>query len=288
LTNGTLELANHPARLELLVKADGTPDTLRALRELAKGSIRESFLVALAEVGDANDLARLLEVTTFTDQSGAKTIHRHAVHARVLTAIAESSRVRNLRPSGNVTQAVRPLLTQSDEAVRTAALRLAGQWKLTDLQPEVLRQAQSGVNAAPDRLAAIEALPPLGGDTAMTALKSFAESWQPEAVRVAAISSLAVLDLSEAAARAADALGEERGESLAAPLISAFLKRRDGARALAAALKAHGPRRDAARLALRQMQALGREDKALAKCFPRLRRWAANRCARHRKLWPGW
>jgi putative heme-binding domain-containing protein len=50
---------------------------------------------------------------------------------------------------------------------------------------------------------------------------------------------------------------------LAAPLTSAFLKRRDGARALAVALMAHPPRRDAARLALRQMQAVGREDKGL-------------------------
>jgi putative heme-binding domain-containing protein len=208
-------------------------------------------------------------MTTFTEPAGAKTIYRHAAHARVLAAMAESSRVRNLRPSGDLTQAVRRLLDQSDETVRVVALRLAAQWKLTGLQPEVLRLAQAAANLAPDRLAAIEALPGLGGDGSGMALKSLAESSQPAAVRVAAISSFAVLEPTQAAALAADALAEHGGDSLAAPLTSAFLKRRDGARALTIALTARPPRRDAARLALRQMQAVGREDKALVDVLSR-------------------
>src|SRR6185295_12738795 len=98
---GKLDLANKAARLEMLIRADGTPDTLKTVRELVDSSAvasnqRESFLSLLAEVGDANDLARLLDARTFTSAAG----HDAAQHARVLAALARATRVRNVRPAG--------------------------------------------------------------------------------------------------------------------------------------------------------------------------------------------
>src|SRR5205823_4243085 len=66
--SGTLNLENKLSRLGLLVRADGTPDTLRIVRGLLKSSrlepaAREAYLEILADHGDATDLANLLQLS---------------------------------------------------------------------------------------------------------------------------------------------------------------------------------------------------------------------------------
>jgi len=133
---GNLNLENKPARLGLLIRADGTADTLQTVRELVDSSTatsarRESFLTLLAEVGDANDLARLLDAKTFTSAAG----HDVAQHARVLATLAPAARVRNVRPAGDASAALLALWQVStNDSLRVAVLHLATQWKLTALK----------------------------------------------------------------------------------------------------------------------------------------------------------
>src|SRR5262249_51179964 len=59
---GRLTLENKLSRLSLLIRADGTADTLNGLRQLLNSPTvtsaqRENFLDLVAEVGDAHDLS---------------------------------------------------------------------------------------------------------------------------------------------------------------------------------------------------------------------------------------
>src|SRR4029077_10001406 len=96
---------------------------------------RESFLSLLAEVGDANDLARLLDARTFTFAAG----HDAGQHARVLAALARPARVRIIRPAGDASAALFTLCQPgTNDSLRVVVLQLARQWKLEALKGEAL------------------------------------------------------------------------------------------------------------------------------------------------------
>jgi len=260
LTNGTLELASHPARLELLVKSDGTPDTLRALRGLANGPARENFLVALAEVGDANDLARLLDAKAFTNASG----YDAAQHTRVLAAIEKPARIRNLRPAGDVPAALAALwqLTE-DTRLRAAVLRLAILWKVNAMSIQGLFAAACTPNDEELRIAGATALAVLGGTNAPNLLTDLARPGRVIGERIAATIGFATFDLPRAAGFAADILASDKDGRSVTNLIPPFLTRKGGAAALAAALGSKPPTTDAARLALRLINSAGQQDASL-------------------------
>ena len=264
LTNGTLELALRPAQLEFLIKTDGTPDTIRALRALldsptVTGARRESFLERLADAGDVSDLNRLLDMKTFTTAAG----YDAAAHARVLPALERAERLRKMRPAGDLAQALTTLLDQPNTAVRAEALRLTGLWKVTSLQPVVLKHIKATGGEDEVRLAAIAALTGWGGDEAKQTLLELAEFWQTSGVRLTAIRALASADLPAAAALGAAALKDARGAILVERLVMIFVQRTGGGAALAQALMATPPERNAARLALRHLQSVGHNEPAL-------------------------
>ncbi len=271
LQSGQTELLKHPARLSFLVKADATPDVLKSVLALLDSDKitwrngRAELLQALPDIGGPQELTRLLERQTFIEQDGPKSLHRHSDHTKALVALANAARFRNIRPAGDIARALAELAVQTngEDNVRAEVYRLVGLWKLTTVQPALLLEAKGASNENAARLAAIETLGALGGDEAQATLKNLAESWQPARVRLAAIAGLILLDLPAAAALATDAFANDRDELLAPPLVTAFLQRTSGSDALTKALATRPPRRDSARLALRHMQAIGREDKAL-------------------------
>src|SRR5206468_3080352 len=114
---------NQSSRLGLLVRADGTPDTLQTVRELLKSSklesaTREAYLHSLAGHGDANDLATILKLSD------------DALQARLFPALTTAARVRGLRPAGDLAAALHPRIESRNVELRARAIRLAGDWKL--------------------------------------------------------------------------------------------------------------------------------------------------------------
>ena len=125
LKAGKLSFGNELARIGTLVRADGTPDTLQALRELVAApgldaAGRERFLHILADVGDANDLATILNLADV------------GLKARLIPALAQAAELRNLRPAGDLVPVVNDLLARPEVELRAGALRLAGAWGLTE------------------------------------------------------------------------------------------------------------------------------------------------------------
>jgi putative heme-binding domain-containing protein len=263
------DFAQHPARLEFLVKADGSADTLRVLRELltskeVEPKTRESFLNILAETGDANDLATLLNEATFT-RDGA---HDAATHARVLGVLEKASRVRNLRPAGDIGAALLKLWQAShDSSSRIGVLRLATLWRVKQMEEGALDAAFRTPADDELRLAGATGLAAIGGTNAMKYLDELAGPTRTAGEHVAAAVGFSSLDLKRAAEIAADVLSKDAQGVSVPQLLPAVLHRKRGASLLGEAMRNQPPSRDAARAALRFMSSTGREDKDLLAVF---------------------
>src|SRR6185436_12228938 len=102
LQAGRLHLENPSAHLAALVRADGTTDTVQALRQLLQaGQLpaerRHTFRLLLAEVGEANDLTQLLE--SGLSPANAVSDSGPERHAQVLQALTRAARARPVRPA---------------------------------------------------------------------------------------------------------------------------------------------------------------------------------------------
>lgn len=260
LKSGRLSFGNDVARIAALVEADGTPDTLQALRELVAGrdasqldaAARETFLNILADVGDANDLATIVN------------LQDPALQVRLIPALAQAAELRDLRPAGDLVNIVKELLARPEEELRAGALRLAGAWRLVEMRPTLEGLARDAGEPEAVRRAAVAALAAVAGAEVADLLDALCRSDDPPAVRAAAIAALATLDVNAASGRAADFLSGNEPDHAAEEVIRAFLKRADATPALANALTARPPSADAAKIALRVMSATGQRDDALA------------------------
>ncbi len=261
---GKLNLENKPSRLGLLIRADGTPDTLNALREQVNsstitGARRETFLNLLAEVGNTNDLARLLDARTFTTGPN----HDAAQQARVLPTLAGTARVRNVRPAGDLVAALRPLIESPNDELRAEAIKLAGVWKLETFRPVTEAAALDGNASEKTRRAAVDALASLGGDASKTTLSRLSTEGPPS-IQSAAIAALCGLDLNAAARLAGDSFARLSDETALGEIFTAFLQRQGGAAALAKVLASAARQKQAAEVGLRVMNTGGRRNKELA------------------------
>ena len=254
---GKLNLENKLTRLGFLVRADGSPDTLQALRELLASArlepqTREACLHILADNGNADDLAAILQLSDASLQS------------RLLPALATAARVRHVRPAGDLAAKLRPLIESKHTDLRAEALRLAGAWKLETLRATAEAAALDAGADEKIRRAAIDALASLGGDASEKTLTRLAGDAKAP-VQSAAIAALCALNLDVAARLAGDVLARWNNAAEVSEVFSAFLQRRGGAVSLANALAGSPPTKSAAETGLRVMSAGGRRNERLAR-----------------------
>ncbi len=264
LTNGSLELAKHPARLEFLVKADGTPDTLKALRQLIASTAtantnREALLLTLAEVGESEDYSLLLKTNTFTSVTG----YDVKQHARVLAKLADAVRVRKTPPPTDAAKSMSGLVAVGDRDLRIAGLHLVAHWKMERSPMIPIVVAFCTVDDDELRNTAAWCLAMVEGTNAIVHLKNLASTSRIPGEQLAAAIGFAQLDSVRSAAIGVRLLSRELSEARIKMLMNALLQRRDGSLALATALEVQKPSRDTARLALRYLQAIGRQDREL-------------------------
>lgn len=148
LQAGQLAVTADATRLSLLVRHDGSADTLVAVRELlarpqTPANARASLLRILAEHGDTADLARVLM------------LNEAATLERLLPVVVRSARLRLPVPPANASALLKALLRSSNSIIQNEALRLAGIWKISELKPELIARAASSP-AAMDGLVALD------------------------------------------------------------------------------------------------------------------------------------
>ncbi len=113
-----------------------------------------------------------------------------AARVRAARALAEASKVRRLRPAGDL-GAIAPLLKASDHALLLASIRLAGEWQQGKFLPELAEYAGSEKDAAL-RGEALTALRGIGGGPTVEALQKLVAEDRPIAVRREALIPLAL------------------------------------------------------------------------------------------------
>jgi putative heme-binding domain-containing protein len=199
---------------------------------------RENALQLVVSGGTADDLRKVFAAA-----------YDARMFPKVLAGLARAARDRGIRPAGDLGK-LKGLLASPEADVRDEALRLAGLWKLEALRPDLEFEAAHGRRAAVDGLVA------LGGESTAF-LKRLAGSDDASA-RAMGVAGLAALDLPAAAGFAGGALEGDPTE-----VFAAFLSRKGGAEALAAALEAKKIPADAARMGLRYMYGAGRQEPAL-------------------------
>jgi len=270
---GKLNLENKPSRLDLLVRADGSADTLEILRERLRSprldaATRETYLRLLADVGAAADLAGILGLTDVS------------LKARLLPALATATRVRNMRPAGDLTIALKPLIEGQSDELRSEAIKLAGIWKLDSFRAVIENVALDGKTTDGTRRAAVESLASFGGDASRKILLRLAHA--APRVQSAAIAALCSFDLNAAATLASRSLEDLSDETCLNEIFSAFLQRQNGAAALAKALGANPPPMPAADTGLRLMNSTGRRNEELAQVLMQ----AAGLGEQHKRMTP--
>ncbi|HLX64805.1 MAG TPA: family 16 glycoside hydrolase [Planctomycetota bacterium] len=214
----------------------------------AAGKAREDLLIALAESAGADELKYALE--------------KGASSARVLNALVETVRLRKIKPAGDLNAPVEILLATQDSELRAAALRLAGAWQIKALAERANSAALNANAPAAERAAAVFALASLNGKTAAPALLNLTRD-NAAPVRIAAIESLAPLNLNDAAPRAAELLSAVKSADEAGPLLKPFMPLNGGAQALAKQIAEKKLPPDSANAALQWLAKTGHDDPAL-------------------------
>lgn len=264
LQKGQLDVGD-VRHLTFLLQASGSREALGPLVSLVKsGKVakdrEESVLGVLASLGGPEELGLVFD----------RVVQPHglpdAQRARLLGALADAARLRKATPTGDPAR-VGALLDGGDDAVRAAAARLAGLWKVESLGQRLIEEARSDKAGAAVRRAAVEALGLLGKASQDALDRLAADAHQPVALRHQAVIALADVNVSAAAARAAEVLAAAADGADPADVFAAFVQRKDGPAALARALAGRKLPADVAKVGLRAAQAPGRTSPALVEAL---------------------
>ena len=182
---------------------------------------------------------------------------------KALEALAEASQTREMLPPPKPSRLATLIENEADPALRVAAVKLVGLWKVRGLTDKLKTLAGTAKIDDSLRAACLDSLASVGGNEARDAILSLTTPERPATVRSLAIGALARLDVDEAASRAGSFLRDPGNLRDLTPLVAAFVNRQGGADKLAEAIERAPIPSDPARLVLRAVFALGRSDPAL-------------------------
>jgi putative heme-binding domain-containing protein len=147
------------------------------------------------------------------------------------------------------------LLESQDEALKSAAARAVGAWKVEAARGKLAAWAADEGAPLPLRSAAIAGLASLGGQPSSETLANLASSARSLEVRQQAIGALGTLDLQQAAKLTVQLLADAPQGLDPAASIAPLLARQNGAQAITAALAQAKLSADVAKLVLRAVRA---------------------------------
>jgi putative heme-binding domain-containing protein len=233
---------------------------LKPLVELVRsgkaGTSETSALAFIATLGSPQELALLLDRIADSSRPGGE-------RTRLLEALEQATRQRNVRPAGDLARLL-SLLKEENEELQATAARVAGLWQLEAARPQLMELARADKTSDAVRQAAVGGLAALGGKSSIQALEKLIDEPGSKVRRRLALIALARLDTKTATGRAAAVLSQLRNESEAAGIFEAFLQRKGGAAVLAASLRDQKLPADIARIGLRAVRSTGRPDEGLS------------------------
>lgn len=185
------------------------------------------------------------------------------VRVYILSGLTRAARERKIVLSAEAQEKLLPLLSDKNEKIRTEALRLAGAWKVGKSRKELEAVVQDKNSSASLRQAAIDGLVHLGGDASTKLLTRLLKEEKDTIARQSLLGAFVELDIAVAAKSTADLLKKTSGKEEIGLFFQPFLKRNNGADALAKAITEQGIHADNAKLGLRFVQTAGRQDKPL-------------------------
>jgi putative heme-binding domain-containing protein len=258
---GQLTFDHNPKKIEFALKAIRNPAAIRPLVDafkagkIAAGS-RKDISDLIASLGGADDLAVLFDAA-LDDHSD------NATKLSLLQALDRSARQRNVKPRSDFSKLKSLMTGQTDDAVCSAALRLAGALKATSLRDPIVSWA-GNVDRGPQIKASIEALGELADPESLRELRALAGPSANNTVRLWVAAALASGDTQAAADLAAQSLSRDsQFEIDLTSVLASFTRRKDGPQILGQSLRKTPPTADAAKLALRAVYALGHAEPAL-------------------------
>jgi putative heme-binding domain-containing protein len=231
---------DHPQAVAAFVRADGTADSLQALRAILKEP-RADLLAILAEVGTADDLASIL----------------HLESSKLDPAVLRAMRVRKAQAPADAAHLLEPHFKSN---LQSEAALLAGQWKVEALLPMVREMANKEGNPA-----AIEALGKYGSEQ-LPLLRQIATSGSANA-KAAALAQWQIFEPREAAIKAAEFIEAEANENQCTNVLIAFVQRPASAAELAKAIGNKVLPAHIQRVALATITGSGRRDEQLLRAI---------------------
>ena len=191
--------------------------------------------------------------------------------ARAFTALSEAARLRSAKPEGD-TSGISKFLNHNDHAIREAAIRLVGAWKVTPAVPQLAKIAGDSAASPSFRTAAFDALRDIGNKGEVVArLKELAAKNQDLPIRRQAAAALAAVYLSASIPLIIDVLRETKNEEDALTTWRSVLTVKGAGAALASAIGKAPLSEPAAKAGLRAAREGARSEADLVLA---LARWA--------------
>ncbi len=260
---GKLHFGGNSRHLMFALQAADSRAVLPSLVELVRsgkvGNGETDVLALIATLGGPGELALLLDRVV----DSARPV---SMRLRLLEALEQADRQRNIRPSGDLARIV-PLLKADREELRAVAARLTGLWGLEAVRPQLLDYARADKTSDRMRRAALDGLTALGGKASIEALEQLAGTDGPPIRRRMALVALVNLDAKSAAARAVGVLSALPNAEEAIAIYEAFLQRKGGASLLAGALRDQKLPGDVAKIGVRTVRTSGRPDGGLTEAL---------------------
>ena len=169
---------------------------------------------------------------------------------RALNTLATATRLRNVKPDGDLARLV-TLLTAPNENVRTAAMQLAGIWKVAPLSRQLIQAANNTQTPLGERAAAFVALRDIGGASVIAELKTLVGSAASPGIQREAVTTLAGLNFPTALPEILTTLKATTNETEATVLWRNLLGIRHAGEQLAKALPGSNLPAETARAGLR-------------------------------------
>jgi putative heme-binding domain-containing protein len=187
---------------------------------------------------------------------------------KVLKALSEAARLRQASPNKDQ-EKIASFFNNVNAEVRAGAVRLAGQWKLTQFTTDLLKIAGTKETPQPVRSAAFLSLREMGGSAAEGVARLAGKETSDPAVRAQAATTLAAIDLSKGIPLAVEVLPELPTESAALEFWRALLANKGAAPALAQALPKSGLPAPVVKAGLRVAREGGRNEPNLVLALAR-------------------